>query len=131
MNLLKALFQKKVMAKCGHMTRMKGRLRSGKESISIELKLSDGRPAHCLDCLNKMSILCARCGRPIFVGDPISVLLPRGWTPHEQAVACPDYPGLITCVRSDCTPIYCVMGAWWPEGRIRYHFPDPERRSQV
>ena len=78
-------------------------------------------PEYCHACLEKMTILCALCEKPIFIGAPVSIaetsdekfVLPKG------AVAC-EYDPLkfITCLRPTCSEPFYLSGYWHPPGIV-------------
>ena len=69
------IFRKTYMANtCGHRTKRTGEIRALGEEYIISMPLEkNGNPAYCLDCIATMSIRCAHCGKPIHIGEPITL----------------------------------------------------------
>lgn len=115
-------FSKKIRANCGHLSRIKGKIFAFDEVTTTTIRVIDGKIDFCHRCLERMVIQCAWCGKPIFIGDPITL-----YTPGEN-YEMPDYakiynlnspnsPQLIGCGRNTCADTgadYC--GFWNPEG---------------
>jgi hypothetical protein len=76
----------KRMAQCGHKTKMKGELQAFGESGIMTLPKEKTRPEYCLDCIAKMTIRCAWCGKPIFIGDAVTL-----YSPVDKNYEFPDY----------------------------------------
>ncbi len=59
---------------CGHRTQVRGLVRAFGESRSLKVPVSaNGTTGYCHVCLQAMTIQCWHCGRPIFVGDPVTL----------------------------------------------------------
>ena len=70
-------FSKNIIAKCGHKTKIKGKVSAFGESGVVTIpKNEDGTIDFCLKCIEEMTIRCAWCGKPIFVGQPVTLYSP-------------------------------------------------------
>lgn len=110
---------RKYMAKCGHETKLKGKIEAyGKSTI---MKINAESVPYCLDCLEKMTIRCPWCGGPIFIGEYITLYTP----------AHPDFNIVEGCVIYSKDPLqivgcqYCIQsaadycGIWTPPGEVK------------
>lgn len=126
-NFLKNLFEiksekKSYLANCGHNSLIEDNVSAFGETTKTKVPLIDGKIEYCHQCLSKMAIQCAWCGKPIFIGDPITL-----YTPSEEfeipkhAVVYSEEPlQLVGCRRSDCADTgadYC--GVWYPPGKVQ------------
>lgn len=124
--------EKKIVAKCGHETKLKGEVKAFNETTTIEIiPHDDGSIDYCHKCLEKMTILCAWCGKPIFIGDMITLYTPMGkFEISEYVVKYNENPlQLVGCPRSNCAETgadYC--GRWLPPGQVS-RFPSLIERS--
>ena len=76
--LIKRVLGIKVTAKCGHKTRLKDTVSAFGEKIKTQIKPKKGCGIdYCHKCLEKMAIQCAWCGKPIFIGDPVTLYSPK------------------------------------------------------
>lgn len=97
---------KEIVCGCGHISEMKKeiRVRNGKETLRILYK-PDRTPPFCLDCVEKMAITCPWCGRPIFIGNYITLYTPTDSNfkiPKGAVVYTKDPLRLVGCQRPDC-----------------------------
>lgn len=78
----------------------------------------DGSVNYCLECLSKMTIQCAWCGQPIFIGEPITLYSPRqDFQPPEYAVAYRTNPlQLVGCLRWNCAMTGADRAGFWLPG---------------
>lgn len=106
---------------CGHLTRQKGLINDGRNTISMRMPLAkNGHPEYCLDCIGKMTIRCAWCGEPIIIGSPITLYTPK------QSFVVPDYAvrygeegALVGCLRWACAVSGAdLCGYWMPPGEV-------------
>lgn len=111
----------RVRATCGHMTARKGTLGSGehKRTICFEKGV---QPEYCLDCIKAAMINCTRCGRPILLGDPVTLRGP--WRPDERASAwtswhydSDDFRFAIGCDYPVCGAGNYTRGKWVASGK--------------
>lgn len=113
-----------IATRCGHKTKLIGKVESsfggsgsGSEVIGMPVK-ADGTVDYCLDCLAKMTIRCAWCGKPIFIGSTVTSYLPKdGVTMPDYAVARDGSPakGYIGCCRCWCVEdLDDLIGRWLP-----------------
>lgn len=133
-----------IATRCGHRTKVIGKVvssfggsGSGSGVIGMPVK-ADGTVDYCLDCLNKMTIRCAWCGKPIFIGSMVTSYLPKdGVTMPSYAVARDGSPpkGYVGCCERSCLyDVDGLVGRWVPgingAGRVAL-FRDPSRWSGV
>lgn len=116
--------QKYPAMKCGHETRRQGKLSAFGENCYLKMPVNDsGTVDYCLDCLAKMTIRCAWCGRPIFIGDPVTLYTPVDpeYQPpaKEYAIYSEDPLRLVGCLRIDCGESGIDRsGFWYPPGQV-------------
>ncbi len=126
-NFFSNLFSSKetiYQANCGHTCKKKGEVTSFGETITTEIPITNGNTGYCHKCLEKMAIRCTWCGKPIFIGDQITLYSPKdqGFVPPSWAVIHKTGSSLIQfigCQRSDCADSgadYC--GRWIPPGKV-------------
>lgn len=108
---------------CGHPTKLKGEVMAFGETITTEMKPNeDGEIPFCLDCIAGMAIQCTLCGKPIFIGDPLTLFKFRD--PDHPV---PDYAvtyndeKLIGCLRDTCCDTIAERSGFW--------IPDEESRT--
>lgn len=104
--------------KCRHRTRARGLVHSSGEVRSIGLPVKGGEAGYCLDCIARMTIRCAWCGKPIFIGDRITLF---GDTEDRRLwpQACRDDSGrYIGCLRRCCAAADQSAGRWVPPGKV-------------
>lgn len=109
-----------IAAICGHGTRREGEVSAYGKTRKIKMPLNDdGKADYCLDCIGKMTIKCAWCERPIFIGDQVTLKrpatsfeMPEGAVIHSQ-----NPPILVGCLRLDCTESEADRAGFWLPGR--------------
>lgn len=106
----------KVQAKmCGHQSALCGTIFAHNESTGIRMPFNnEGTTDWCLDCIAKMTIQCASCGNPIWIGSPIALIvlddsdkIPFHAVLHEG--------GFVNCLRGDCADPCMRSGFWLPQ----------------
>ena len=123
------LDRRMVTAKCGHRTRLVGTIEGyGKRYPFSRLP---PEPMLCFDCLNKETIPCAWCGKPIFPGDPVTLYTPNDpeYEPPEGSKVYTFEPlRLVGCLRWDCAEGGMDRAGFWhpPEGVHRVLSPIEE-----
>jgi hypothetical protein len=98
-----------------------GNMRAFGEICPIELPFEDGKTRYCLQCLSDMACQCAWCGKPIFIGDPITLYTPMDdFTTPEYAVIHQENPlQLVGCGRRTCADTGAdYAGTWQPPGQV-------------
>ena len=119
--LLKIL-KRKIVADCGHETLIRDKVSAFGETITTELPIENGKTPYCHRCIEKMAIRCAWCGRPIFIGDPVTL-----YSPVNKNFKMPDYAiiynkehnSYVGCLRWDCAETSADrMGFWYPPGKV-------------
>lgn len=115
---------KKIVCGCGHTSKLKKKVSVGGERILLRINYRpDKQIPYCLDCVEKMSIVCPWCGKPIFVGDYITLYTPSNpdFKIPEGAVVYSENPlRLVGCQRSTCAETgadYC--GIWEVPGVVK------------
>lgn len=108
---------------CGHKTKLRGVMKfEGDSTIMRMLPQENGSPDYCLDCIAKMTIKCAWCGSPIWIGRSITLYAPtKKFKIPEYAVRYTDHGHLelVGCLRSMCAMTGADMcGLWLPPGRV-------------
>lgn len=109
-----------VASKCGHTTKVKGGVAAFGERIVTTMPVGkDGRPEYCLKCIEKMAIRCSRCGKAIFVGDPIALLLDDKALLGHVITARPGTRYRVSCLRIGCADSAADRaGFWMPPGVV-------------
>ncbi|MEK7658485.1 MAG: hypothetical protein AAB352_01300 [Patescibacteria group bacterium] len=104
---------------CGHKTKLFSPVEIFGEKIFITLKR---KFEYCPECLAKMSIRCAWCGKSILVGDPITLNTPvrKDWQVPDYAVKYKKDPlQLVGCLRWECADSGIDRaGFWMPPGKV-------------
>lgn len=126
---------REIMCGCGHNSKLKKKFKIGGEKIKFYIQYEPGRtPSFCLDCVSKMSITCPWCGRPICVGDYVTLYTPSdpNFKIPEGAVVYSENPlQLVGCQRRDCADSgadYC--GTWDVPGKVE-RFPSALERAMM
>ncbi|MEI8103969.1 MAG: hypothetical protein WCG84_03675 [Candidatus Moraniibacteriota bacterium] len=109
------------MAGCGHKTRQKDTLAAFGKTIIMKIFFDeDGSTSHCHRCLEKMTIRCAWCGLPIFIGDPVTL-----YSPRDKDMEMPEYAvryknnAFVGCLRWACADSGADRsGFWYPLGEV-------------
>ncbi len=117
-NFFLTLRNSKVNSKCGHITRVKGRVKyyspiyDGVEELSREIVLKldeNGEAELCTYCVQQSSIRCTWCGGSILPGEPITLTSPEeaGFMSLNQAISYEGSPDgklrYIGCIRKQCS----------------------------
>lgn len=123
------IFGKKVVAKCGHETKLKDEVIAFNETITTKIKPNDdGSVDYCHECLGKMATLCAWCKKPIFIGDVITLYSPRKKdefkVPEHAVIYDKERMSLVGCGRTTCADTRAdYAGCWIPDedGKGKVH----------
>lgn len=114
------LARKHEATRCGHYTRRRGVISFEGESATMTLPVNPtGSVDYCLDCIGKMTIRCAWCGKPIFIGEPVTLYTPTNhdFKIPEHAVVHKEKPlKLVGCLRWDCADTGCDIAGYWVPG---------------
>lgn len=125
MNILSKMFSQHYIAKCGHTTKLKDKLHAFDESCTCEILQKDKNSVeYCHRCLEKMTIVCAWCGKPIFIGDPITLYSPdkkEEFKLKEHAVVYNEEKmQVVGCLRWNCADTGGDRaGFWMPPGIVQ------------
>ncbi|MDD4761683.1 MAG: hypothetical protein PHZ25_01505 [Candidatus Pacebacteria bacterium] len=116
-------FRKKVKCDCGHVSSRRKIIYVFGEKYSLFFK-EKGNPEFCPNCLARMAIRCAWCGRPIMPNDPITLFSPKdtNFKITENAFVYSENPlCLVGCLRWEgCCPFSYLYraGFWIPPGKV-------------
>jgi len=106
-----------VATQCGHETKLVGQVSAFNRKTTLTIHPPKGeKPGYCHSCLGLMSIRCAWCGEPIFIGDPITL-----YTPTESNFKIPDHAvvhkqdplQLVGCLGWDCALSGIDRAGFW------------------
>ncbi|NTW88760.1 MAG: hypothetical protein HGB26_06475, partial [Desulfobulbaceae bacterium] len=100
---------------------MKDRVHAYGGSCKTRLPFENNHTPYCHACIKKMAIRCAWCGKPIFIGDPVTLYSPsKGFEIPEYAVRYSEDPlRLVGCLRWDCADSGIDRsGFWMPPGEV-------------
>lgn len=119
---VKIILQKKVIAQCGHPTKLMDRVNAfGETGIITITPGKNGKVEYCHRCLEKMTIRCAWCGNPIFIGNPVTLYTPaENYKIPEHAVICGSNPiRLVGCLGWNCADSGVDRAGFWiPPGKV-------------
>ena len=91
LNLFLFLFHRPLYCKCGHKTKLNKIVERDEERVRLSIRYRPFKPIpYCLDCAEKMTIICPWCGKPIFVGDYVTL-----YTPIDPNFKIPEVPGVV------------------------------------
>lgn len=131
--LLSWVKPKKIFCGCGHESKLKKIVRIKDEKCALRIVYRPGKIVpYCLDCVSKMTITCPWCGRPIFIGDYVTLYTPTNPNfkiPEGAVVYSKDPLRLVGCQRSTCAETgadYC--GVWDVPGVVK-RFPSAIERA--
>ena len=129
-NFFAWLFKQKdctLQCECGHETKMKKEVTINGEKSTLHVKYHPFKKVPlCLDCIEKMTIICPWCNKPIFIGDYITLYKPASpnfTIPKGSKIYSNNPLLLVGCQRSSCADTgadYC--GIWDIPGKVR-RFP--------
>ena len=113
-----------ILCGCGHHSKLKKKVQVGDKKFSLRIKYKPGKqPPYCLDCIEKMTITCPWCGKPILIGDYVTLYKPSdpNFKVPEGAVVYSEEPfRLVGCQRRSCAQSgadYC--GIWDVPGKVK------------
>lgn len=117
------------VAMCGHETKIKDTLHLFGEEVECGLLFQEnGKVEYYHRCIEAMAILCAWCGKPIIIGDPLTLMTPRNKnfkTPEHAVVYSQNPLQLVGCLRWDCCDTGGLRAGFWiPPGKV-YRVPSP------
>ena len=101
--------------KCHHLTKRTGMITAFGETIESK---KEGEIEYCWDCLSKMSIQCAWCGKPIHIGNPITLYSPKDSfvVPAYSVVYSKEPLQLVGCLRWKCARTGADLAGYWVPG---------------
>ena len=105
--------------RCKHRTKLVGTVSALGRTTTTKMKLNSGGSVdYCLDCIGRMSIRCAWCGNPIFIGDPITLYTPEGnFRVSDWMVTYSKKPlQLVGCLGLDCADTGADRAGFWVPG---------------
>lgn len=113
-----------IKCKCGHHSKLAKEMHIHGKTSHLEINYRPfRRPPYCLDCVEKVAIICPWCGEPIFIGEYVTLYTPNNpnFKIPEGAVIYSKEPlQLVGCQRSNCAQSgadYC--GIWEAPGVVR------------
>lgn len=123
---------RKIVCGCGHVSPLKKKISINEHAITLKIRYREGVTIpYCLDCIEKMSIVCPWCGKPILVGDYVTLYTPTDPNyeiPKSAIVYSRDPLRLVGCQRPGCAysgADYC--GTWEAPGFVK-RFPSAIER---
>jgi hypothetical protein len=105
-----------VSAKSGKPTKRTGKITAFGEIRTMTMPLNDrGGLEYTLEEIQGMAIRCAWCGKPIFIGECITLLTPaeKFEIPDYAVVHNRDPMQLVGCLRWDCAPTGALWAGYW------------------
>jgi hypothetical protein len=121
---------RKILAtQCGHKTKIKDWVHAFGEKSQIKVPVNDNKTLYCHACLEKMTIQCAWCGKPIFIANPVTLYSPRDKNhkmPEHAVQFNKEHNSYVGCLRWDCEPMAACdrAGFWYPPGVVE-RVPSP------
>ena len=113
-----------IKCKCGHHSKLEKEVHVHGKTEKLKLNYKPfRRPPYCLDCIEKTAIICPWCGKPIFIGDIITLYTPKDKNfkiPAGAVVYTKDPLRLVGCQRMNCAESaadYC--GIWEAPGVVK------------
>jgi hypothetical protein len=109
-----------VASVCEHETKVKGLITTPFGAVTVYRM--PPQPDYCLRCLGQMSVQCACCGKPVWIGDKVTLYQP------DRASKLPKYVYrlhkdsnyFVACTRSECAKTRkSVSGRWLPPGEVK------------
>lgn len=101
---------------CGHRTVRRGKIRVGDTNVHVHMDFYTDTVDWCLRCLERMTIPCGRCGKPILIHRKIVLFSPQGEPLSKYAVRDPGTGLFIGCIRVKCASEEDYHGYWWMPG---------------
>jgi len=113
--------KRKFMASCGHETYRVGTVTHKGETRKLKIPIVNGKAQYCHKCIEEMTVICAWCKKPIFIGDFITLYsIESGFMPPFKSVIYSKNPlTMVGCERTHCADTradYC--GIWIPPGKV-------------
>lgn len=113
-----------VATKCGHKTKKNGKVTAFGEAITTNI--NGDSVEYCHECLGRMAIRCAWCGKPIFIGDPVTLYIANSSEMPDYAVFYddenreahnkPDSVEVVGCLRFSCADTGADKAGYWVPG---------------
>ncbi len=126
---IKLLFsRKRYFPLCNHRSYLTKKVSAFGQEVTFSV--SSSFLVWCPDCLAKMAIRCAWCGKVVFPGDPITLYTPtQEWKVPEYAVVYREDPfQVVGCLRMDCADTGADRAGFWvPPGKVRRVFSPIEK----
>jgi hypothetical protein len=106
---------------CGHKTRPFGQITAFGYGFWAEIPVFKGKTTFCHECIGKMTIRCAWCGKPIFVGHLVTLSIPPAGArmpEHTQYYLLDKGHACIGC--ANCARQEDVRAGFWTQpGRVQ------------
>lgn len=114
------VFQPKPAVHCGHLvSQVRGKVTAFDETRTCIIpRDSDGHLPYCHACIGSMTVRCAWCGLPIFIGDMVTLYFVGGEKPDQKI---PDHAvildaksrTLVGCSRISCADSGADYAGFW------------------
>lgn len=104
---------------CGHRTKHAGGVSAFGKTVWLQPPKNDsGSTDYCLECIGKMTIRCAWCGEPIFVGEPITLFAPVDVfdVPEHAVLHRAGTSEFVGCLRFNCAESGALLAGFWHFG---------------
>ena len=117
---LKVCLQRSLQAGCGHVGYRLALVRFDGHTGLIQCPVKHGQTPYCPRCLERMTIRCAWCGQPIFVGDPVTLYtnIPEREMPDYAVPFSLEPRRYIGCLNWGCGNSHDHQGFWMPPGKV-------------
>jgi len=125
---LKQVLGKKLVAKCGHETKLKDKVTAFNQTIKTKIRPNeDGSVDYCHTCLGKMAIACAWCEKPIFIGDVVTLYSSDNNEefniPESAIIYDKECMSFVGCGRTTCADTGADYAGFW--------IPDENEKGKV
>lgn len=126
---------KEIVCGCGHTSKLEKEISVKGQKVKLRIKYKPNKKfPYCLDCIEKMTIICPWCKRPIFIGDYVTLYTPMDPNykiPKGTVVYSKNPLRLVGCQRQNCVDSgadYC--GTWEAPGFVK-RFPSAIERAAM
>jgi hypothetical protein len=113
-------FNKPIVADCGHLTSRKGAKMILGKIEKFKLEKGNEPPEYCLDCIEKFSIRCAKCGGLICPGYPVTWYEPDKIGCEYSRYTTIFDGKVIGCISNGCSEAALIIGYWVAPGKVRF-----------
>jgi len=115
---------------CGHKTKLMEEVDifGEKNRVTLVPLKKKGKLEYCIKCLSEMTIRCAWCGKPIIIGDPITLYAPEKkdfQIPNGVVVYKKNPLQLVGCLRRECSEGGIDRAGFWVAPGVVYRVLSP------